>query len=118
MREWLRQLEVQGVDALSEEVAIQNGVFRWKDLIDRVRNTLSKHRGEYDFSHEVMDAMQSCLACKACSSQCPIKVDVPAFRSRFIQMYHQRYLRPAKDYFVATVESYAPLMAKAPGAVN
>ncbi len=118
MREWLRQLEVQGVDALSEEVAIQNGVFRWKDLIDRVRNTISKHRGEYDFSHEVMDAMQSCLACKACSSQCPIKVDVPAFRSRFIQMYHQRYLRPAKDYFVATVESYAPLMAKAPGAVN
>ena len=62
--------------------------------------------------------MQGCLACKACSSQCPIKVDVPAFRARFMQLYHQRYLRPMKDYFVATVESYAPLMAKAPGVVN
>ena len=118
MREWLRQLEVQGVDVLTEEGAIQHGVFRWKDLVDRALNTFAKRRGEYDFSHEVMDAMQSCLACKACSSQCPIKVDVPAFRSRFMQLYHQRYLRPAKDYFVATVETYAPLMAKAPGAVN
>lgn len=118
MREWLRQLEVQGVDVLTEEGAIQHGVFRWKDLVDRALNSFAKRRGEYDFSHEVMDAMQSCLACKACSSQCPIKVDVPAFRSRFMQLYHQRYLRPAKDYFVATVETYAPLMAKAPGAVN
>lgn len=118
MREWLRQLESQGVDVLSEEGAVEHGVFRWKDLVDRALNTFAKARGEYDFSHEVMDAMQSCLACKACSSQCPIKVDVPAFRSRFMQLYHQRYLRPAKDYFVATVETYAPLMAKTPGAVN
>lgn len=118
MREWLRQLEAQGVDALSEEACVQQGSFRWKDLVERVRNTLSMRRGDYDFSHEVMNAMQGCLACKACSSQCPIKVDVPAFRSRFMQLYYQRYLRPAKDYFVATVESYAPLMAKAPGVVN
>jgi FAD/FMN-containing dehydrogenase/Fe-S oxidoreductase len=118
MREWLRQLEVQGYDPLAEEVEIHHGGIRWRELVGRVRNTLSKARGEYDFSHEVMDAMQGCLACKACASQCPIKVDVPAFRSRFMEIYHQRYLRPAKDYFVATVESYAPLMAKAPGVVN
>ena len=118
MREWLRQLQLQGYDPLAEEVEIHNGGIRWHELVARVRNTLAKARGEYDFSHEVMEAMQGCLACKACSSQCPIKVDVPAFRSRFIELYHQRYLRPAKDYFVATVESYAPLMAKAPGVVN
>lgn len=118
MREWLRQLQAQGFDPLAEEVAIRNGGLRWLELIDKVRNTLAKRRGEYDFSHEVMEAMQGCLACKACSSQCPIKVDVPNFRSRFIELYHERYLRPAKDYMVATVESYAPLMAKAPKLVN
>ena len=118
MREWLRQLEAQGFDPLAEEVAIHNGGLRWREVMSRIRHTLSKARGEYDFSHEVMEAMQGCLACKACTSQCPIKVDVPAFRSRFIEMYHQRYMRPLKDYFVATVESYAPLMAKAPGVVN
>ncbi len=118
MREWLRQLEAQGFNPLTEELEIHHGGIRWRELVGRVRNTLAKFRGQYDFSHEVMEAMQGCLACKACTSQCPIKVDVPAFRSRFIELYHQRYLRPAKDYFVATVESYAPLMAKAPGLVN
>ena len=118
MREWLRQLEAQGYNPLTEELEITTSGVRWRELVGRVRKTLAKARGEYDFSHEVMKAMQGCLACKACTSQCPIKVDVPAFRSRFIQLYHERYLRPAKDYFVATVESYAPLMAKAPGMVN
>ena len=32
-------LEAQGVDALSEEAGVQLGGFRWKDLVDRVRNS-------------------------------------------------------------------------------
>jgi Fe-S oxidoreductase len=75
-------------------------------------------KGEYDFSHEVKEAMSGCLACKACSTQCPIKIDVPEFRSRFLQLYHTRYLRPVRDHLVATVESYAPLMARAPKTFN
>jgi Fe-S oxidoreductase len=58
------------------------------------------------------------VACKACSTQCPIKIDVPEFRSRFLQLYHTRYLRPVRDHLVATVESYAPLMARAPKTFN
>ena len=61
--------------------------------------------------------MSGC-ACKACSTQCPIKIDVPEFRSRFLQLYHTRYLRPMRDHLVATVESYAPLMARAPKTFN
>ncbi|MFM4942974.1 FAD-binding and (Fe-S)-binding domain-containing protein [Aeromonas bivalvium] len=118
MREWLRQLSEQGFDPLSEEVALQSGGLRFKQIVDKFRNTLARARGEYDFSHEVMEAMEGCLACKACTSQCPIKVDVPTFRARFMQLYHSRYLRGPKDYFVGTVESYAPLLAKAPKLVN
>jgi Fe-S oxidoreductase len=43
---------------------------------------------------------------------------VPEFRSRFLQLYHTRYLRPVRDHLVATVESYAPLMARAPKTFN
>ncbi|EIS3740580.1 FAD-binding oxidoreductase [Aeromonas hydrophila] len=118
MREWLRQLAEQGFDPLSEEVALQSGGLRFKQIVDKFRNTVARARGEYDFSHEVMEAMEGCLACKACTSQCPIKVDVPTFRARFMQLYHSRYLRGPKDYFVGTVESYAPLLAKAPKLVN
>jgi Fe-S oxidoreductase len=85
-----------------------------RSLIERTRNSWHASKGEYDFSHEVKEAMSGCLACKACSTQCPIKIDVPEFRSRFLQLYHTRYLRPVRDHLVATVESYAPLMARAP----
>ncbi|MFM4962962.1 FAD-binding and (Fe-S)-binding domain-containing protein [Aeromonas bivalvium] len=118
MREWLRQLSEQGFDPLAEEVALQSGGLRFKQIVDKFRNTVARARGQYDFSHEVMEAMEGCLACKACTSQCPIKVDVPTFRARFMQLYHSRYLRGPKDYFVGTVESYAPLLAKAPKLVN
>ncbi len=118
VREWLRQLENADVNILAEEAVLSKEGMRLKDLVAQIANTLQKKRGADDFSHEVMEAMQGCLACKACSSQCPVKVDVPDFRARFMQFYYQRYLRPPQDYLVALVESYAPLMAKTPGLFN
>jgi len=121
MREWLRLLEKQGVDILALEQDINN--WSIKKLLDtsiaKFKITfLSKADNKDDFSHEVMEAMQGCLACKACASQCPIKVDVPDFRSRFINLYHSRYPRPLKDHLVANVEILAPLMATAPKLIN
>ncbi|WP_286235636.1 D-2-hydroxyglutarate dehydrogenase YdiJ [Thalassotalea sediminis] len=115
MREWLRLLENKGVDVLKLEQDI-NG-WSVKRLIDKVKNALSTQRDQ-DFSHEVMEAMSGCLACKACASQCPIKVDVPDFRARFLNIYHSSYFRPLKDHLVANVERMAPLMAKSPTLVN
>ena len=119
MREWLRLLETKGVDVLAMEQNIQN--WSVKSLLDKVKNRLTNvlNRDDADdFSHEVMEAMQGCLACKACASQCPVKVDVPDFRARFINLYHTRYFRPLKDHLVANVEWMTPLMAKTPKLVN
>ena len=81
--------------------------------LDRSSPTRPEHlaarRGTGDFSLEVKEAMDGCLACKSCVGQCPIKVDVPAFRSRFLEVYHGRYLRPAKDGLVASLERALPL---------
>ncbi|MCG9582728.1 FAD-binding oxidoreductase [Vibrio tubiashii] len=117
VREWLRQLTEQGIDILDLEKQALEESSSIKTMIDRVRNNLNK-RHEYDFSHEVYEAMNGCLACKACASQCPIKVDVPSFRSRFLNIYYSRYQRPAKDYLVANIESMLPMLAKAPKLVN
>lgn len=119
MREWLRLLEAKGVDVLALEQNIQN--WSVKSLLDKVKNRFNSQfsgKEDDDFSHEVMEAMQGCLACKACASQCPIKVDVPDFRARFINLYHSRYFRPLKDHLVANVEMMTPIMAKAPKIVN
>ncbi|MCE7626829.1 hypothetical protein LZT04_03145, partial [Vibrio fluvialis] len=117
VREWLRQLTEQGIDILDLEKQTLETAPTIKTMIERVRNRMNK-RHEYDFSHEVYEAMNGCLACKACASQCPIKVDVPSFRSRFLNIYHSRYQRPVKDYLVANIESMLPVMGKAPRLVN
>ncbi|MDA0147469.1 D-2-hydroxyglutarate dehydrogenase YdiJ [Vibrio sp. LaRot3] len=117
VREWLRQLTDQGIDILDLEKQALENTNSIKSMLDRVRNSFNKNK-EYDFSHEVYEAMNGCLACKACASQCPIKVDVPSFRSRFLNIYYTRYQRPAKDYLVANIETMLPLMAKAPTVVN
>ncbi len=70
------------------------------------------------FSHEVYDAMAGCLACKSCSTQCPVKVDVPQFRARFLQLYHRRYGRPLRDYVVGSLEYVLPAAARIPGLYN
>jgi len=118
VREWLRLLADRGVDPLALEKELPEKRASLRTLVERTRNSWHARKGEYDFSHEVKEAMSGCLACKACSTQCPIKIDVPEFRSRFLQLYHSRYLRPVRDHLVATVESYAPLMARAPRTFN
>jgi Fe-S oxidoreductase len=62
--------------------------------------------------------MMGCLACKSCAGQCPIKVDVPEFRSKFLELYYSRYMRPLKDYFVGGLEFMIPTLARVPWLYN
>ncbi|MDG6365344.1 D-2-hydroxyglutarate dehydrogenase YdiJ [Glaesserella parasuis] len=111
VREWLRLLAEQNVSPDELIFEKQQTSAKLVDFAKKIRNQWRKSQ-EYDFSHEVKSAMDTCLACKACASQCPIKIDVPTFRSQFNELYHRRYLRPLKDYVVANLEFIAPIMAK------
>lgn len=117
MREWLKQMSERGINPLTESIAIKRSNFLLT-LPSRVLNTLGKRSGEYDFSHEVHNSMMGCLACKSCAGQCPIKVDVPEFRSKFLELYYSRYLRPLKDYFIGGLEYMIPTLAKMPWLYN
>lgn len=115
VREWLRLMANEGVTP--EQLDVGKLSLKLSEWVQKIRHTLNK-KHEYDFSHEVKAAMDTCLACKACANQCPIKIDVPNFRAKFFYFYHQRYQRPLKDYVVANLESVAPYMAKAPQFFN
>ncbi|MDE4029171.1 hypothetical protein NUS57_09685, partial [Glaesserella parasuis] len=117
VREWLRLLAEQNVSPDELIFEKQQTSAKLVDFAKKIRNQWRKSQ-EYDFSHEVKSAMDTCLACKACASQCPIKIDVPTFRSQFNELYHRRYLRPLKDYVVANLEFVAPIMAKQPKLFN
>lgn len=110
VREWLRLMANENVSPA--QLDFRKTEIKLTALVKRLSNTVQKWRGDYDFSHEVKTAMDTCLACKACASQCPIKIDVPSFRAKFFHFYHSRYLRPAKDHIVANLEIAAPYMAK------
>lgn len=113
LREWLRQLAQKGIQPVGKISQLSQLASLPKKLWFTISNT-----EKADFSHEVKSAMDGCLACKSCAGQCPIKVDVPSFRSKFLYYYHQRYLRPVKDYLVASMEFIAPIAAKLPAAYN
>ena len=117
IREWLRLQEKNGTD-LNETIQKTRNSGFVKTFVPRLKNTLSKKKGDYDFNHEVYDAMAGCLACKSCVGQCPIKVNVPEFRSKFLELYYGRYLRPLKDYFIGTLEYVIPTLSKVPALYN
>ncbi len=116
-REWLRQLAALGVDPAAEATALRERA-GWRGLPERLRNTRARRRGEPDFSHAVKDAMDGCLGCKSCTGQCPIKVDVPTFRAKFLELYYSRYNRPLRDYLVGSLEAMLPTLGKLRGPYN
>ncbi|MFK3796386.1 FAD-binding and (Fe-S)-binding domain-containing protein [Pseudomonas sp. NPDC088444] len=115
IREWLRLQGAANIDVLQ----VAQGKVNWvKGLPGRLSNNFKRAQGQADFSHEVYDAMAGCLACKSCAGQCPIKVNVPEFRSRFLELYHGRYQRPLRDYLIGSLEFTIPYMAAVPGLYN
>ncbi|HZR03005.1 MAG TPA: FAD-binding and (Fe-S)-binding domain-containing protein [Burkholderiales bacterium] len=116
MREWLRLLSVAGEDPSLHARHLRQGGSAWTRLPARAWNTWFGK--EPDFSHEVKEAMDGCLACKSCAGQCPIKVDVPEFRSRFLELYYGRYLRPLRHRAVAALETHLPRLARVPALFN
>ena len=108
MKEWLRQLAI----SKSEEIE-KSASFPLKFW-----NNLTRIWGSYDYSHEVYNGMHGCLSCKACASQCPIHVDIPSLKAEFLELYHTRYLRHWRDYFVGYIEILASWQSHAPGLVN
>jgi FAD/FMN-containing dehydrogenase/Fe-S oxidoreductase len=109
MREWLRLVSREGASASA--ALARRGALPWPA---RVWQRWTHGGRELDFSHQVYDAMSGCLACKACATQCPIKVDVPDFRAQFLELYHRRYARQLGDYFTAGLERMLPLLALIP----
>ncbi|QRR04924.1 FAD-binding oxidoreductase [Burkholderia sp. MS455] len=115
MREWLRLQGQAGVDVVAVARARQPFL---SGVAARWRNSRAARSGAADFSHEVYDAMAGCLACKSCAGQCPVKVNVPEFRSRFLELYHRRYRRPLRDYLIGSLEFTMPWMARVPALYN
>ncbi len=47
---------------------------------------------------EVADALDLCLACKGCKSDCPMNVDMATYKAEFLSHYYEGRLRPRAAY--------------------
>ena len=117
IREWLRLIDKENKSNKSLASTYTRAERGLINFSIKLKNTWKK-KYEYDFSHEVYESMSACLACKSCSGQCPVKVDVPEFRSKFLSLYHTRYSRPLKDYLVGSLETILPIFASTPWLYN
>ncbi len=46
----------------------------------------------------VYQALDLCLACKGCTSECPSGVDMPRLKFEFMDRYYEAHRRPLRDY--------------------
>ncbi|WP_189227664.1 FAD-binding and (Fe-S)-binding domain-containing protein [Saccharothrix coeruleofusca] len=49
-------------------------------------------------STEVRDALDLCLGCKGCKRDCPVDVDMAAYKAEFLHHHYKRRPRPAAHY--------------------
>jgi FAD/FMN-containing dehydrogenase/Fe-S oxidoreductase len=66
----------------------------------------------------VKDALELCLSCKACKSECPANVDIATYKAEFLSHYYEKRLRPLKAYAFGLVERWARLGSLIPGLAN
>ncbi|MFC9250438.1 FAD-binding and (Fe-S)-binding domain-containing protein [Amycolatopsis thailandensis] len=69
-------------------------------------------------STEVRDALDLCLSCKGCSTDCPVGVDVAAYKSEFLHHHYKGRFRPASHYSMGWLPLLSRLAARAPRLVN
>ena len=60
-------------------------------------------------SEEVKEALDLCLSCKGCKSDCPTNVDMATYKAEFLSHYYEGRLRPRQAYAFGLIEHWAPL---------
>ncbi len=69
-------------------------------------------------SEAVHDALELCLACKGCKSDCPVNVDMATYKAEFLSHYYEGRIRPRHAYSMGLIYWWARLASHAPRAVN
>src|SRR4051812_14553661 len=71
-------------------------------------------------SKEVYDALDLCLACKGCTNDCPVNVDMPTYKAEFLYHHYKsaRRWRPRHAYAFGFIDRAARLASLAPEVAN
>jgi FAD/FMN-containing dehydrogenase/Fe-S oxidoreductase len=66
----------------------------------------------------VKEALDLCLSCKGCVSDCPVDVDMATYKAEFLAHHYRGRIRPATAYSIGLIMHTARLASRAPQLVN
>src|SRR5688500_9487212 len=69
-------------------------------------------------SEDVKQALDLCLACKACKSECPVSVDMATYKAEFLAHYYHRKSRPIRAHLFGHIDWWAALASRTPRLAN
>jgi FAD/FMN-containing dehydrogenase/Fe-S oxidoreductase len=69
-------------------------------------------------NEDVREALDLCLGCKGCKGECPVNVDIAAYKAEFYAHHYARGLRPRHMYLLGRIYEWARLATTLPGAAN
>jgi FAD/FMN-containing dehydrogenase len=69
-------------------------------------------------SREIKEALDTCLACKGCKSDCPTHTDMATYKAEFLSHYYETNRRPRQAMFMGRIGEWAPIAARFPRLAN
>ncbi len=75
-------------------------------------------RGNVWRDEHVRDALELCLACKGCKSDCPVSVDMATYKAEFLSHYYACRLRPRAAYSLGLIPLWARGASRVPRLAN
>ena len=65
------------------------------------------------FEDAVAANLSECLSCSACTGTCPVEVDIPELKSRFLESYYTTRQRPRSHALLSRFEAFAAIGGRA-----
>ena len=82
------------------------------------RQLFSTQQADAFTSEEIKEALDLCLSCKACKSECPANVDMAKMKAEFMHGWHERKGITFGEKFFGRPEKFYPLASALPSVTN